>query len=92
METWKKLHTTVKRKQGDAVHMESPGTKAFTVREVCAMFKDLEKLHVETVVTPYDLRIGRRLFFSSFVRRFVPKQIGFNLLLQGCKPLADKRA
>jgi SAM-dependent methyltransferase len=73
-----------------AAHMESPGTKAFTVREVCAMFKGLEKLNVETVVTPYDLRIGRRLFLPSFVRKFVPKRIGFNLLLQGCKPLTDK--
>jgi SAM-dependent methyltransferase len=74
-----------------AAHMESPGTKAFTVREVRAMFKDLDQLRVEPVVTPYDLRVGRRLFLPSFVRRLVPKQLGFNLLLQGCKPLTDSK-
>ena len=65
------MHTTAKHKQDDAAHMESPGTKAFMMREVCAMFKDLEKLSEETIVIPYDLRIDRRLFLPSFVRMFL---------------------
>jgi SAM-dependent methyltransferase len=37
-----------------AHHMESEGTKGFTVRELRAMFAGLEDLRIEKVSTPYD--------------------------------------
>jgi SAM-dependent methyltransferase len=37
-----------------AHHMESEGTKGFTVRELRAMFDGLEDLRIEKVSTPYD--------------------------------------
>jgi hypothetical protein len=37
-----------------AHHMESEGTKGFTVRELRAMFAGLEDLRIEKVQTPYD--------------------------------------
>ena len=37
-----------------AHHMESEGTKGFTVRELRAMFAGLEDLRIEKIQTPYD--------------------------------------
>jgi ubiquinone/menaquinone biosynthesis C-methylase UbiE len=37
-----------------AHHMESEGTKGYTVRELRAMFTELEDLRIEKVQTPYD--------------------------------------
>jgi SAM-dependent methyltransferase len=41
-----------------AHHMESEGTRGFTVRELREMFVDLDHLRVEHVATPYDRRVA----------------------------------
>ncbi len=42
--------------------MESPGTKGYTPDEVRALFSAARVVNVETVVTAYDMRVGRRRF------------------------------
>jgi len=69
-----------------ASHIESPGTKAFTRSEARQLFGGLSPLTVRAVVTPYDLRIGRRRFLPRWTHRIVPSRYGFNLLVTGTKP------
>jgi len=69
-----------------ASHIESPGTKAFTRREANDLFCGLSPLAVRAVVTPYDLRAGRRRFLPRWTHRLVPSCFGFNLLVTGTKP------
>ncbi len=42
-------------------HMESPGTKGFTARELRAMLAGIEDLRIEKVATPYDRAFVRQL-------------------------------
>ena len=60
-----------------AHHMESPGTKAYTAREARALFADAQAARVETVVTAYDMRIGRRRFLPRWTWRAVPPTLGW---------------
>ncbi len=69
-----------------ASHMESPGTKAYTVGESRALFRGVEDLRVETVVTPYDMRIGRRRFLPRATHNLVPARFGWFHVLQGTRP------
>jgi SAM-dependent methyltransferase len=39
-------------------HMESQGTKAFTVRELRRLFSHLEDVRIDCVCTPYDRRVA----------------------------------
>lgn len=41
-----------------ANHMESAGTKAYTVKEVRRLFADWDDVRVDRVLTPYDRRVG----------------------------------
>jgi ubiquinone/menaquinone biosynthesis C-methylase UbiE len=41
-----------------ARHLESPGTKAFTSREIAEMFAPFSSFTLRTFVTPYDRRVG----------------------------------
>jgi ubiquinone/menaquinone biosynthesis C-methylase UbiE len=74
-----------------AQHVESPGTKAYTRREAALLFSDLRDLRVHTVVTRYDVRLGRRRFLPAWVRRLVPTGLGWFLVITGAKP-ADPRS
>lgn len=73
-----------------ASHIESPGTKAFTIREARALFEGLSPLRVAPRVTPYDLRLGRRRFLPQWMQSITPSVLGFNLLIKGQKPLKEK--
>lgn len=69
-----------------ADHLESPGTKAYTVREARELFAGMQDIRVTPVVTPYDLRIGRDRFMPSWAGRFVPSSLGYFLVVEGIKP------
>jgi SAM-dependent methyltransferase len=76
------------RSIGDVLwhHVESPGTKAYTVAEARALFAGLEDLRVTPVVTPYDLRVGHSRFLSRRFQRLVPARLGWFLVVEGRKP------
>ena len=69
-----------------ASHIESPGTKAYTRREAKELFRGLSPLAVRSVVTPYDLRVGRRRFLPRWTHRLVLPCFGINMLITGTKP------
>jgi SAM-dependent methyltransferase len=58
-------------------HMESPGTKAYTVRELRAMFAGLEDLRIDKVVTAYDRQMVGPLTSLAGDR------LGWNLVVRG---------
>jgi ubiquinone/menaquinone biosynthesis C-methylase UbiE len=70
-----------------AEHMESPGTKGYTAAEARALFGDAGRGHakVETVVTPYDVRLGRRRFLPHWTLRAVPSTLGWFHVVTGTK-------
>ena len=69
-----------------AEHMESPGTQAFTKREVFQLFEGLRGVSVHPLLTRYDLRVGRRWFLPAFLRRWLPANLGWFLVARGRKP------
>ncbi len=69
-----------------AQHFESPGTRLFTETQLRALFSGLAEVSVSHEVTPYDLRIGRRLFLPEALRRLIPRRIGYFMILEGIKP------
>lgn len=68
-----------------ARHMESPGTQAFTIREVRRLFSRTSRLQVRPMVTRYDARIGRRRFLPRWMRRFIPSGLGWFLVVRATK-------
>ena len=68
-----------------ANHVESPGTKGYTRQEARDLFVGARDMRVETVVTPYDLRIGRRRFLPSWTWRAVPRRLGWFHVATGTK-------
>jgi ubiquinone/menaquinone biosynthesis C-methylase UbiE len=68
-----------------AKHMESPGTKAYTAVEARALFDGGRAVTIETVVTPYDMRIGRRRFLPPWTWRTVPPALGWFHVVSGSK-------
>ncbi len=77
---WKSLRALL------AEHMESPGTQAFTKREVFELFEGLRGVSVEALLTRYDLRVGRRWFLPAFLRRWLPADLGWFLVARARKP------
>jgi SAM-dependent methyltransferase len=69
-----------------ARHVESPGTHAYTLREAADLFAGLEDVTVTPVVTPYDVRLTRRLFLPAPLRALVPARLGWFLVVEGRKP------
>jgi ubiquinone/menaquinone biosynthesis C-methylase UbiE len=69
-----------------AEHIESPDTKAYTRREARALFSSLRDVRVATVVTRYDVRVGRRHFLPAWLRRLVPPSLGWFLVIEGTRP------
>jgi SAM-dependent methyltransferase len=65
-----------------AHHMESEGTKGYTVRELRRAFAGLEGLRVEHVSTPYDRR------FAGPVAALTARWLGWFLVVRGRKPLS----
>jgi ubiquinone/menaquinone biosynthesis C-methylase UbiE len=68
-----------------AERVESPGTKVYTPKEARSLFIGLESIQIRRIVTRYDLRIGRRTFLPSWVRRIVPSCFGWFMVVGGAK-------
>ncbi len=67
-----------------AAHVESPGTKAYTAAEARALFAGAAEAAVETVVTPYDVRLwSRRTFLPAPLRKLVPSGLGWFHVVRG---------
>jgi ubiquinone/menaquinone biosynthesis C-methylase UbiE len=66
-----------------ADNVESPGTRSYTVAEARELFAGAENLDVETVVTAYDMRIGRRRFLPSWTWKVVPRRAGWFHVIRG---------
>lgn len=67
-------------------NLESPGTKAYTVAEVQKMFAMFEDVKIDTVFTPYDLRLWRDSYLPQWLGRLFPKRWGWFIVIQGRKP------
>jgi ubiquinone/menaquinone biosynthesis C-methylase UbiE len=65
--------------------VESPGTKVYTPKQGRDLFPGLSAIRIRRIVTRYDLRIGRRLFLPSWVRRLVPSRFGWFMVVEGQK-------
>ncbi|HET7290919.1 MAG TPA: class I SAM-dependent methyltransferase [Vicinamibacteria bacterium] len=79
---WRSLREVV------AAHVESAGTQAYTVAEARALFPGLAEVRVNPVVTPYDLRVSRSGYLPRWALRFVPRRLGWFLVVTGRKPEA----
>jgi len=66
-------------------HIESPGTRAYTVSEVRHLFRSFAQVDIRPVATAYDLRFGRRLFAPRWMQRLVPARLGWFLLVRARK-------
>lgn len=63
-----------------ADHMESPGTKAYTVREVRGLFNEFTHVTATTVMTPYDRR-----WLPSWLTQLVPDRWGWFICIDAVK-------
>lgn len=68
-----------------AEQLESPGTKVFSRQEAHLLFRTLGERSVRTVVTSWDLRLGRRRFLPRILRGAVPSRFGWFMVIQGVK-------
>ena len=82
-------------------HLESPGTKAYSVSEARALFDAAEAVQTDTVLTHGDLltssagqrhegkilALARAIWPRSLIRRLFPTA-GLFLLISGRKPVA----
>lgn len=66
-------------------YLESPGTKAFTRKEFMELFPGLKVDRLRTVVTRWDLRLGRRRFLPAALRVAVPSGLGWFMVIEGTK-------
>lgn len=68
-----------------AEHLESPRMKVYSRIECASLFPTLQDLSIQTIVTAWDLRIGRRRFLPSSLRHAVPRRLGWFMVVQGRK-------
>jgi len=61
-------------------HMESVGTKAYTVRELRMLFDRFHPVEVTPAVTIYDTK-----WLPKWSHRFIPPRVGWNLLIRAHK-------
>lgn len=61
-------------------HMESEGTKGFTVKELRSMFSELDDLQINPLVTAYDRRVAGPL------TRLTGNRLGWFIVIRGNKP------
>jgi ubiquinone/menaquinone biosynthesis C-methylase UbiE len=66
-------------------HHESPGTQALSGAETRELFRDFSNVTMETVVTPYDLRVSRNVFLPRFFAALAPRGLGFFRVVRGGK-------
>lgn len=68
-----------------ADHVESPGTRAYTTTSAAALFTGARDVRVDTVVTAWDMRVGRRLFLPPVVKKLVPARLGWFHVVSGSR-------
>ena len=68
-----------------AERLESPGTKVFSPSEARELFDGVKNIRIQTIVTRYDLRVGRRSFLPGWLRHVVPSQLGWFMVVNGVK-------
>ena len=68
-----------------AAHIESAGTKAYTIPEARELFSSLRNVRVTPVVTPYDVRLTRSYFLPHWFRKLLPGRLGWFLVVEGTK-------
>ncbi len=73
-----------------ALHLESPGTKIYSKKEALDLVDGLKDVKIRTIVTKYDLRLGRRLFLPKWFRKLVPSWLGWFLVIDGIKEGNEK--
>jgi SAM-dependent methyltransferase len=61
-------------------HMESPGTKAYTICELKQMFGNFTHFSARPVLTPYDTAR-----FPAGINQFFPDQWGWFIVINACK-------
>jgi len=66
-------------------HVESIGTKAYTIPEALELFSGLSSVKISTRITPYDLRISRNKFLPNWMQIFFPDKFGWFLIIEGIK-------
>jgi ubiquinone/menaquinone biosynthesis C-methylase UbiE len=64
-----------------ANHVESTGTKAYTLSELRRMFRQFNNLVLQPVLTPYDVER-----FAEWSRSWFPAAGGWFVVIRGCKP------
>jgi SAM-dependent methyltransferase len=69
-----------------AEHVESPGTRVYTPGAALGLFPRIDGPKVRTIVTAYDVRLGRRRFLPRWVEGLVPSGLGWFLVVEGTKP------
>ena len=60
-------------------HMESPGTKGYTKREVRRMVAGIDGLRIEKVATPYDVE------YAGGLAQLTGRWLGFFMVIRGLK-------
>lgn len=68
-----------------ANHVESAGTKAYSASSAKSLFASATTVGVSTVVTAYDMRIGRRRFLPPWTWRAIPSRFGWFHVVTGYK-------
>lgn len=71
-----------------ANHLESKGTKAYSIGEAERMFERFKKLKITPIITPYDKNAVRPRLFQKILSPLLnnlPSQIGFFMVIQGEK-------
>jgi ubiquinone/menaquinone biosynthesis C-methylase UbiE len=68
-----------------ANHVESPGTKAYSLREAAELFSNAGEVTVRPKVTRYDLRITRSVAWPRFLESVLPQNWGWFLLVRAVK-------
>lgn len=63
-------------------HMESIGTKAYTISEARAMFSMFSDVVVERVLTKYDTD-----YLPTFLTKLIPQSFGWFMVVKGRKPM-----
>jgi SAM-dependent methyltransferase len=86
-----------------ADHLESPGTKAYSIRESKALFRDFDSVSVRTALSPGDLLLGaagqrhqgallelaRRVYPRWLARRLLGR-LGLHLLIEATRRSGDQ--
>jgi ubiquinone/menaquinone biosynthesis C-methylase UbiE len=66
-------------------HLQSPGTRVYTPDEALALLDGSKDKRAQTIVTRYDLRVGRRAYLPRWFRSIVPPQFGWFIVVSGTK-------